>query len=120
MDKKVLIALIVLGTLSLYALALEKPKELTKIPTPSVTVTPTKAMTEEEMQKHIKQMDNGNTIMAMGGKFYPNVFYAKPMQKITAINHENQPVSFVSKDNYFMIKNLASKKETQIIAPGYP
>lgn len=60
------------------------------------------------MEEHVEAIDDGQTIMIMGGQMYPETLYVSPGQTITVLNHENVDLSLESADGTI---------ETDIIPP---
>ncbi|MBP9668832.1 MAG: cupredoxin domain-containing protein [Candidatus Pacebacteria bacterium] len=58
---------------------------------------------------HMKMMDDGRTVMAMGGMMSPSVLHAAASQALRLVNHEAAPVKIVF---------TASGIETVEVPPG--
>ena len=109
--------LYVTGLLILLAVALYFTSVDTQTKNPSVqTSTPVQSTDQEAMDAHMKQMNDGKTIMAMGSKFTPETLYVKPNASLQFANHESVEMSLMV-DTAALSSNTGSGKTTTFQAP---
>lgn len=70
--------------------------------------TEEKNAADHSMAEHIKMMDDGRTVMAMGGMLNPAVLHATAGKSLRVVNHEGAPVKLI----------FASGMETSEVPPG--
>ncbi len=64
---------------------------------------------DHSMAEHMNMMDDGRTVMAMGGMLSPQILHATPGKSLRLVNHESAPVKMVFTE---------SGTETAEVAPG--
>lgn len=93
----------------------DMPKTAMAEPTP--TATPAMSMEDEKMKKHLEEMNDGRTVMAMMGKMNPEVLNVTKGQSLRFVNHESYSNSIVADNAEFKSLTTASGAETEFKAP---
>lgn len=75
----------------------------------------------QSLEEHKMAMDDGSTIMMMGGVYSPTTLYVSPGQLVTVANHEAKPLSLMSDDHKaFSTLMIKSGEEGAFQAPTKP
>ncbi len=72
---------------------------------------------DHSMAEHMNMMDDGRTVMAMGGMLSPNVLHATPGQSLRLVNHESAPVKLMFVGKGGETSEVVPGGEGQFLAP---
>lgn len=73
------------------------------------------------MEAHMKVLDDGHTIMMMGGTYHPGVLHVSPGATIKVLNHELASAALMSDDHTsFASDFIEPGKEDVFTAPTKP
>lgn len=72
---------------------------------------------ETSMDDHMKMMDDGKTVMIMGGAASPALLHVAPGAELRLANHENVPLTLVFGGNALQVAEVAAGAEGMFKAP---
>jgi len=118
---RTIVLTIALITISIgaYYLGSRSKTDIVAEPTSSPTSTPMPSLSP--MEEHMKLLDDGHTIMMMGGTYNPKVIQVSPGSTIKVLNHEKTPMGLMSDDHEtFTTSFIEAGGEDTFNAPQKP
>lgn len=88
---------------------------------PSSTTSPVASPSLSPMEEHMKVLDDGHTVMMMGGTYNPKVIQVSPGASIKVLNHETRAMALMSDDHEtFATSFIEAGGEEVFTAPTQP